>query len=132
MNKVMRSFLMTGVAVAAGLTMATAPAAAQAAPSDAKADAKPVASKSHDAKRRDRIVGFYRSPRTCHKIGRSGVWRDNWEKYQCFQVWRGFHRGDWALKVFYGWNWHQDGNDWRPGGGNDWRGDKHGNDWKKN
>ncbi|MEU4428875.1 hypothetical protein AB0F81_50395 [Actinoplanes sp. NPDC024001] len=125
MNRLTRSFLMTGVAVAAGLSMAAGPAAASsAAPSGAEAGAKPAAAtQQQDFKRRDRIVGFYRSPRTCHKLGRIGVWKDSWERYQCFQMWRGFHRGDWALKVYYQRSWHQ--------GGHDWQGDQHGNDWKK-
>jgi hypothetical protein len=129
MNKLTRSFLMTGVAVATGLTMAAGPAAAtSAAPSGAETSAKPAATKQQDVQRRDRIVGFYRSPRACHKLGRIGVWKENWERYQCFRVWRGSHRGDWALKVYYGWNWHQGGHGH---GDRDWHGQKHGNDWQK-
>ncbi|MFC7533354.1 hypothetical protein [Actinoplanes sp. GCM10030250] len=103
MNKYTRAFVMTGVAVAAGLTMAAGPATASPAPAgdDAKMAKKPVAA-AQQAKVRDRIVRFYESPRTCHKYGKMGVWKRDWNRYECFQVWRGFHRGDWALKVYYG------------------------------
>ncbi|MEV0900134.1 hypothetical protein [Actinoplanes sp. NPDC049802] len=117
MNKMTRAFVMTGVAAAAGLTISAGPAAASPAGSSAAADFKPkhTATQQSAFPRRDRIVGFYNSPRTCHRIGKTGVWQDRWERYTCFRVYRGFHRGDWALKVSYGWNSNHHDRDWNGG-----------------
>ena len=129
MHKIARTIAMTGVAVAAGLTMAAGPAAASpATPSAPEATPKAAATKQQDARYRDRIYDYFRSPRTCHRVGRAGVWNDRWENYQCFQVWRGFHRGDWALKVYYGWGDH----DFHGGPGGHGHGGHGGHDWKRN
>ncbi|MFC4070935.1 hypothetical protein [Actinoplanes subglobosus] len=125
MNKMTRAIAMTGVAVAAGVTVAAGPAAASpgttAAPavySAAVASAKPAAPPKQSFQRRDRIFGFYNSPRTCHKIGRIGQWKNQWQRYSCFKVYRGFHSGDWALKVYYGWNYNHGNKHWNSGKGN--------------
>ncbi|MBB2947458.1 hypothetical protein FB565_007229 [Actinoplanes lutulentus] len=106
MKKLTRALAMSGVAVAAGVTMAAGPAAAStgsaASQSGPSADTAKSAAKTDARPRRERIYDYYRSPRTCHKVGRSGVWEDRWERYSCFPV-NGFHRGGWALKVYYGW-----------------------------
>ncbi|BBH69023.1 hypothetical protein ACTI_57080 [Actinoplanes sp. OR16] len=102
MNKLTRTFVMTGVAVAAGVTMAAGPAAAStASPAGPSADTARSAAKQDAHPRRERIYDYYRSPRTCHKVGRAGIWQDRWESYRCFPA--GGFRGGWALKVFYGW-----------------------------
>jgi hypothetical protein len=119
MNKMTRAIVMTGAAVAAGITMAAGPAAASpattSAPSVSQGDVKV---QQQDFKRRDRIYGFYNSPRTCHKIGKVGQWKNQWQRYSCFKVYRGFHSGDWALKVYYGWNYNHGGKHWNNGQGN--------------
>ncbi|GIE78224.1 hypothetical protein Aph02nite_41740 [Actinoplanes philippinensis] len=104
MNKMTRALVMTGVAVTAGVTVAAGPATASSAPG-----ARPAATQQKDHQRRDRIYGFYNSPQTCHRIGRIGQWKNRWERYSCFKVYRGFHSGDWALKVYYGWDHHHGG-----------------------
>lgn len=120
MNKMTRALAITGAAVAAGLTVAAGPAAASPATtstgSAAGAGAKTVATQQQDFKRRDRIVGFYNSPRTCHRIGKVGQWKNQWQRYTCFRVHRGFHSGDWALKAHYGWNYNQGNKHWNNGG----------------
>jgi hypothetical protein len=104
MNKMTRALAMTGVAVATGVTVAAGPAAAV-----STTTAPPAATQKQDFQRRDRIFGFYNSPRTCHRIGRIGQWKNQWQRYSCFKVYRGFHTGEWALKVYYGWNWNDSG-----------------------
>jgi hypothetical protein len=103
MHKLTRAVVLTGVAVATGVTMAAGPAAASTGTSSApKADSGKSVAKQQQGWRRDRIFDYYRSPRACHSVGRAGVWRDRWESYRCVPV-GGFHRGGWALRVFYGW-----------------------------
>ncbi|MEV6304710.1 hypothetical protein AB0M02_35235 [Actinoplanes sp. NPDC051861] len=104
MSKLTRAFVMTGVAVAASLAVAVSPASASpAGPKADEASGKPVASYHQAPKFRERIFDYYHSPRTCAKVGKTGVWKEKWARYQCFQVWRGFHRGEWALKVYSPW-----------------------------
>ncbi|WP_430785942.1 hypothetical protein [Actinoplanes sp. G11-F43] len=103
MNKVIRAIVMTGVAAAAGATMAAGPASAAPAGTSTPAVAeKKAATQQKGLGRRERIYGFYNSPRTCHKIGKVGQWKRQWHRYNCFKVYRGFNSGDWALKVYYG------------------------------
>ncbi|MDI6100771.1 hypothetical protein QLQ12_19350 [Actinoplanes sp. NEAU-A12] len=121
MNKMTRAIVMTGAAVAAGLTVAAGPAAASPATAStataSEVGSKTAVTQQQDFKRRDRIFGFYNSPRTCHKIGKLGQWKNQWERYSCFKVYRGFHSGDWALKVYYGFNYHQGNKHWNNAGG---------------
>ncbi|WP_229069965.1 hypothetical protein [Actinoplanes sp. DH11] len=136
MNKLTRTLVMTGVAVATGATMAAGPATASttstarpAAPQQAESG-KSTAQKQ-DHRGRDRIIDTFRSPRTCHKVGRMGVWQDRWERYRCFPV-RSFHRGGWALKVYYGWDGGHHGHHGH--GGPDFRDhdlQHNGGNWKK-
>ncbi|BEL07556.1 hypothetical protein Q0Z83_057470 [Actinoplanes sichuanensis] len=127
MNKMTRALVMTGAAVAAGVSVAAGPAAAGPAAGPAAVRSAPVAPagvtsvapQKPSFQRSDRIFGFYNSPRTCHKIGRMGQWKNQWQRYSCFKVYRGFHSGEWALKVYYGWNYHHGSKgDYAPGGDN--------------
>jgi hypothetical protein len=115
MNKMTRALVMTGVAVATGVTVAAGPATAVS--TTTTPGARPAVAQKQDFQRRDRIFGFYNSPRTCHKIGRIGQWRNQWQRYSCFKVYRGFHSGDWALKVYYGWNYNHGNKHWSGGKG---------------
>ncbi|BCJ46501.1 hypothetical protein GCM10010168_61400 [Actinoplanes ianthinogenes] len=146
MNKLMRTVAMSGLAVAAGLAIGAGPAAASTgSAATPQPSAKASATEKAPAKSwsRDRIVGFYRSPMTCHRIGRIGEWRDQWEDHDCIPIRRGFHRGDWMLKVYYGWagpGGFHDRDHRGPGGFDDHRGpggfDDHDGPghgpWKKN
>ncbi|GAA0466351.1 hypothetical protein Ade02nite_46760 [Paractinoplanes deccanensis] len=96
MNKVMRKITMTGVALAAGLTMAAAPAAALAAPAQGGSATQ---AGDHKGPRGDRLVGFYRTQSQCWKVGRIGQFHDRWDRFDCDRVYRGFKRGWVALKV---------------------------------
>lgn len=129
MNKMTRAIAMTGAAVAAGVSMTAGPVAAAPAAGPVAAvatvSARPAAPPKPSFQRRDRIFGFYNSPRTCHKIGRMGQWKNQWQRYSCFKVYRGFHSGDWALKVYYGWNYNHGNKHWNDGhasGGGDYGG----------
>lgn len=115
MNTLMRALVLPGVAVAAGLTVAAGPAAATTGPPGARAESGPAPTEaSRVVRHRERIYDYFRSPRTCHRVGRMGVWQGRWEAYRCFPV-RGFGRGDWALKVYYGDPGHDHGHG-GPGG----------------
>jgi hypothetical protein len=95
MNKVTRKITMTGVALAAGLTMGFAPAAAAfAAPAQGGATAQ---ASDHRSPRGDRLVGYYRSQRDCVKVGRIGQMRDKWDRFDCDRIQRGPKRGWVAL-----------------------------------
>ncbi|GAA2700409.1 hypothetical protein [Actinoplanes palleronii] len=110
MNKVMRGFTMSGLAIAAGLVVSAGPAAASSAAPQPAAKAPAAAQSGAKAKFRDgRIVGYYRGPISCERAGRSGEWRDQWEDHDCFPIRGGFRRGSWALKVYYGWAGPQGG-----------------------
>jgi len=98
MNKATRMLVMTGMAIVAGVAFSAGPAsAASAAPaaSDSKAATQTAKSWGHD---RSRIVGVYRDPFTCNRIGRIGEFHHRWDDYRCFRVPGGFH-GKWALRV---------------------------------
>ncbi|XVV14864.1 hypothetical protein ACQP2X_11185 [Actinoplanes sp. CA-131856] len=97
MNKVTRKITMTGVALAAGLTMGVAPAAvALAGPAQGGAAAQ---ASDHKSPRGERLVGFYRTQSQCWKVGRIGQFHDKWDRFDCDRVQRGFKRGWVALKV---------------------------------
>ncbi|BAL89073.1 hypothetical protein AMIS_38530 [Actinoplanes missouriensis 431] len=111
MNKLTRALVVTGVAVATGATMAASPAAASpssgTSASGSSAQVSKPAAQQQEHRRRDRIYDYYRSPRTCHRVGRAGVWQERWDRYRCIPV-GGFHRGGWALKVYFGWDHDHD------------------------
>ncbi|WP_433795481.1 hypothetical protein [Actinoplanes sp. CA-252034] len=113
MNKMTRALVMTGVAVATGVSVAAGPATAT--PATTTPGARLATTHQLDFQRRDRIHGFYNSPRTCHRIGRIGQWKNRWERYSCFKIYRGFHSGSWALKVHYGWNYNHGNKHWQGG-----------------
>ncbi|MEV4343179.1 hypothetical protein AB0J83_01675 [Actinoplanes sp. NPDC049596] len=97
MNKVTRKITMTGVALAAGLTMGVAPAAvALAGPAQG---ATTASASDHWSPRGDRLVGYYRTQSTCNKVGRIGQFQHKWNRFDCDRVQRGFKRGWVALKV---------------------------------
>jgi hypothetical protein len=138
MNNVMRGCAMTGLAVAAGLIVGAGPAAA-ATGSPVAAEAKSKAPAVAHAKSRTRVLGFYRSPGACHRDGRRGEFRHQWEDHDCIPVREGFRRG-WALKVYYGWGGdHYDPHGSDHGSDHGWdHGSDHGPDrgphgpWQKN
>ena len=101
MNKVMRGFAMSGLAVAAGLVVSAGPAAASSAAPSAPSAAKGKAPAASPAKMRSRVLGFYRNPRDCHRDGQRGEFRRQWTDHDCIPVRERFRRG-WALKVYYG------------------------------
>ncbi|GAA0462651.1 hypothetical protein Aca07nite_25680 [Actinoplanes capillaceus] len=133
MNKMTRALAMTGVAAAAGLAISAGPAVASpAGPTAVEAKPRAAATQQQGFKTRERIHGFYRSPRTCHRIGKAGVWQERWERYTCFRVYRGIHRGEWALKVSYGFGFNdRDRNrDWNDGPNNNrWNDGPNNNRW---
>jgi hypothetical protein len=113
MNKATRMLVMTGMAIAAGVTFSAGPAsAASATPAspDSKAATQSAKDWGHD---RSRIIGYYSNPFVCHRIGNFGERRGRWDDHTCFRVPFGFHRGDWALRV----SWDRHGGFW--GGGHD-------------
>ncbi|MFF5291171.1 hypothetical protein [Paractinoplanes globisporus] len=101
MNKATRMLVMTGMAIVAGVTFSAGPAAAASAspaPAAPKAGTQSTKDWGHD---RSRIVGFYSNPFTCHRIGNFGERQGRWDDHACIRIPFGFHRGDWALKVYW-------------------------------
>jgi hypothetical protein len=90
MNKATRLLAMTGMAVAAGLTMGAGPASA--------ATTTAVKAPSHD-----RIEGYFHSRLQCERVGHFGELRNKWDDHDCSPVRFGRHRGDWQLEV----SWHR-------------------------
>jgi hypothetical protein len=86
MNKFSKALVMTGMAIAAGVTLGAGSASA--------APAAPAKAPGHD-----KIVGFYRSPAACQTAGRIGERRDRWDHHDCVRVRSGVRRGWWALSV---------------------------------
>jgi hypothetical protein len=128
MNKTTRTLAMSGIAVAAGLTMGVGPASA--APATTSTTTNAASSSDH---RFDdgRVVGYYRTASACFRAGKVGEFRNKWDDSDCDVVRRGFHRGQWQLTV--SWDRHGNGhhgNDWDDKGnrGNGHRG--HDNDRK--
>jgi hypothetical protein len=87
MNKATRLLAMTGMAVAAALTMGAGPASASTA----------TAAKDHGG--HDRVVGYFHSRLQCERSGRFGEMRDRWDRHDCNLVRFGRHHGDWQLSV---------------------------------
>jgi hypothetical protein len=89
MNKATRLLAMTGMALAAGMTMGAGPASA--------ATKTPAPGPHHD-----KVVGYYHSSSACERAGRVGELRDRWNNHDCDRVRFGFHRGQWELNVSWG------------------------------
>ena len=131
MNKMTRMLVMTGMAFAVSATIGAGAASASPAEPAATSAAK-AASQSADIRLqpgRTRVIGYFRSPLACHKVGRIGEFRDRWDDYSCVRVRGGFHRGSWALVARWdrhGWPGHGGGHGWPGhGDGQGWPG--HGN-----
>ena len=114
MNKMTRMLVMTGMAFAVSATIGAGAASASPAEPAATSAAK-AASQSADIRLqpgRTRVIGYFRSPLACHKVGRIGEFRDRWDDYSCVRVRGGFHRGSWALVARWdrhGWPGHGGG-----------------------
>ncbi|HEY0000549.1 MAG TPA: hypothetical protein VGB74_08850 [Actinoplanes sp.] len=129
MNKTTRTLAMSGIAVAAGLTMGVGPASAApgttAAGSTTSAASTTsagfgAASSSDHRWGNGRVVGYFRTASACVRMGKIGEFRHKWDDSDCDFVRRGFHRGQWQLTV----SWDRHG---RPfGQGNDNHGPKGG------
>ena len=120
MGKATRSLAMAGMALIAGATVGAGPAMASApiaqAPSVLGATVSTqVAVKQVQVQSRDRVVGYYRTLRSCDHAGRLGERRGRWDSYDCDRVRHGFRRGWWALEVRWG---HGNGGHGNGGHGN--------------
>jgi hypothetical protein len=102
MNKVTRTLAMTGIAMAAGLTVGVGPASAS------PAGPAPSAPTADHKFKKDKLVGFYRSPRACVQAGELGERRHKWDDYDCDRVQRGVRRGWFSLTA----SWDQRGGPW--------------------
>ena len=116
MGKAARTLAMAGMALVAGATIGTSPAAA-ATQSASGATVRQSAAQQTDQSR-DRVVGYYRTLRRCEMAGWIGERHGRWDEYDCSRVRRGFRWGSWALEA----QWDRRGN-----GGNH-GGDNHGRD----
>lgn len=127
MNKVTRMLVMTGMAFAASATIgagaASAAQAAPAAPASPSADSSAAKSNGDHRFGRTKIIGYYRSPILCHRVGNLGEWKNRWDDHECKRVRTPFHRGSWVLLArwdSHGWNNHGGGNWNNHGGPGNW------------
>ncbi|WP_433305090.1 hypothetical protein ACQP2F_17130 [Actinoplanes sp. CA-030573] len=124
MKKIIRAAAITGIGLVAGIAVGAGPAQAATATGGHTPGAQTQAHWNDDSD----TVGYYRSLRTCERVGRIGEFRDRWDDYDCTRVRWGFHRGAWALTVDYGWdgdgdwNGHHGGWNGHHGGWNGHRG----------
>jgi hypothetical protein len=89
MNKATRLLAMTGMALAAAVTMGAGPASAA---------TKAPAPGPH----RDKVVGYFRTSGMCERAGNVGELRNKWDDHNCDRVRFGFHRGMWELTASWG------------------------------
>ncbi len=116
MNKAARMLTMLGMGLMAGATIGAGPAlAADSTSSQAAKPATSTTTKVQQFRDRDRVVGYFRTLRSCEQAGRIGEWRDRWDDYDCDRVRFGFKRGLWALEVEQ--NWRGGGHGHGPFGG---------------
>ncbi|MBU2665998.1 hypothetical protein KOI35_21020 [Actinoplanes bogorensis] len=100
MNKVTRMFTMTGLALAAGLTMGVGPASA--APATPAAGGATVQAQAPKFLTKSKVVGYYRTMQACNRAGKVGEFRNKWDDFDCDRVKRGPKRGWVALEA----QWH--------------------------
>jgi hypothetical protein len=104
--------VLTGAAVAAGLSLGVAPASASpAAPASASVhadhrnDDRKNDNRNDDRKNdhrdqgKQRSVGYYRTLGACLKVGKVGKFHKKWNNFDCDKVRRGFHRNQYQLTV---------------------------------
>ena len=125
MNRITRMLAMAGIGLGVAMTVASAPA--QAAPSTQEA-ATGTSTQTWRGWDDDEVVGYFRTLRTCERVGRIGEIRDRWDDYDCSRVRFGFNRGAWVLEVSDDdWNDDWDNDNWYGGWYDSWRGgDWHG------
>jgi hypothetical protein len=113
---------MTGMALVAGATFASGPAAASTSTAQGTTSATQSTqqqAKSHGG--REWVAGYYRTRMQCERVGRIGERFDRWDDYDCERVRRGF-RPIWRLEVER--DWHGGGH-WDGHNGGHWDGDDH-------
>ncbi|MBM2614490.1 hypothetical protein JIG36_02810 [Actinoplanes sp. LDG1-06] len=126
MNRVTRLLAIAGLGLGT-VTIAAAPAQAATGTAQGASSTTSSASSSYRGWDDDEVVGYFRSLRTCERVGRIGEIRDRWDDYDCDRVRGGFGRGAWVLTV-EDWNDNWDNDNWYYGGvynnwrGGDWRG----------
>jgi len=104
MNGITRLLAITGIGLAAGVSVGAGPA--QAATGAGQHGTHRAAAQATERFTDDNdIAGYFDSPVRCDRVGRIGELRGRWEDYDCYRVRFGFHRGDWALEVSYGDDW---------------------------
>jgi len=101
MSKATRMLAMAGMALVAGATFSACPAAASTSTAQGTTAAKQNTQQTTQANHgRDRewVAGYFRTRRTCERVGWFGERRDRWDDYDCERVRRG-HRVFWRLEV---------------------------------
>ena len=124
MSKATRMLAMAGMALVAGATFSTTPAAAATSTAQGTTAVKQSTQQKAEANRgRDWIVGYYRTRSQCERVGYIGERFNRWDEHECDPVRRG-GRLFWRLEVEQDWN----------GGGHWNNGNKHhgGDHWNKN
>jgi hypothetical protein len=102
MGKATRTLAMAGMALIAGVTVGAGPAMASAPSASAPSATVSTQVAVKQVQSRDRVVGYYRTLRSCDHAGRLGERRGRWDSYDCSRVRHGIRRGWWSLEVQWG------------------------------
>jgi hypothetical protein len=113
MNKATRMLAIAGMALAAGATIGASPAMAA---SSTTQSGTTVASQNQSG---DRVVGYYRSYRTCDRVGDFGERTHRWDDHDCYRIRYGFRHDWYALSVDYN-NWNDRNHNWNDRNNHNW------------
>ena len=123
MSKATHMLAMAGMALVAGTAFGASPAAAAPAASQPTTAATSSAAVRVQSQAGDRVVGYYRTRRSCERAGRVGEFFGRWDDYNCNLLRWGHRRGWWVLSVDNG--WHGQWGDHNGGHWGDHNGDGH-------
>ena len=133
MNRITRRLAIAGLGLGTALVMGAAPAQAAGTTTATTTTAATTSgvSSSHSLYdwNNDDVVGYFRTFRSCDRVGLLGEAHGRWDDYDCSRVGFGSYRSAFELSVSTDdWNGGWDNDNWYRGCYNNW----HGGDWDNN
>ena len=119
MSKATRMLAVSGAALFAGATIGAGPAMASTSTAPATTASTQSTGTVVEGQAGERVMGYYRTRRSCERAGRIGEWRGRWDDSDCDRVRWGHRRGWWVLTVDWDWNNNNDNNN-NNNDDNDW------------
>jgi hypothetical protein len=148
MNRITRLLAIAGLGLGTALAIGASPA--QAAGTTTTAIKSGTSTQQLYGWDDNEVVGYFRTLRSCERVGLVGEAHGRWDDYDCSRVGFGSYRRSWELSVstddwnggwnndnwFGGWytNWHGGDwdNNWHGGGwGDTWHGGDRGDNWHR-